>query len=209
MWKHSFENIRWLGHASFMITTGERIVYIDPWQVRFPNVADAILITHAHEHHCAPANVKWMRKGSTVVVAPESCAGKFWPPFEVAGAGDVLEIKGMRIEVLPAYNLAGEHHPREAGGVGYVITTLEGLRVYHAGDTDLIPEMQQVKADVVLLPVSGEHTMDATQAAQAANMIKPQLAIPMHWGSVVGSREDADKFRDLCEVEVRILEPRQ
>lgn len=203
----AIENIHWLGHAGFMIVTGERVVYIDPWLIEFPDAADLILITHDHEHHCVPSKVKWMRKGSTLVVAPPSCVDKFWPPVDTAEPGKIIKIKGLSVEVVPAYNADVGPHPRESGGVGYILTTVEGMRIYHAGDTDLIPEMLQVKADVALLPVGGGPTMNAAEAAQAANYIKPQVAIPMHWGSTIGSAEDAQRFRDLAQVEVRLLEP--
>lgn len=200
------KSIRWLGHSGFMIT-GRRVIYIDPYQLGFPDVGDVILITHDHPHHCSPDDVKWLRKGATVIVAPEACAAKFKGDVRTVVPGDTLTIRGVTIEVVPAYNLDKQFHPQEAGGVGYIVTTVEGIRVYHAGDTDLIPEMDQVEADVALLPVGGEYTMDAAEAAQAANRIKPKVAIPMHWGTTVGSRQDAEEFRDLCEVEVKILKP--
>jgi L-ascorbate metabolism protein UlaG (beta-lactamase superfamily) len=200
------KNIHWLGHAGFKIT-GRRVIYVDPYQLKFPEVGDVILITHDHYDHCSPDDVKWLRKGSTVIVAPEACASRFQGDVRVVKPGDTLTIKGTTVDVVPAYNLDKQFHPKEAGGVGYVITTAEGFRVYHAGDTDLIPEMDQIEADIALLPVGGTYTMDAVEAAQAANTIKPRAAIPMHWGSIVGSRKDAEKFRDLCETEVKILKP--
>jgi len=172
------QSIRWLGHAGFMIK-GKRVIYIDPYQLEFPDVGDIILITHDHPDHCSPDDVKWLRRGATVIVAPEACASKFKGDVRAVEAGDSLSIRGVTIEVVPAYNPDKEFHPREAGGV----------------------------ADVAMLPVGGTYTMNAEEAAQAANWIKPRLAIPMHWGSIVGSREDAERFRDLCEVEVRILKP--
>lgn len=200
------KNIHWLGNAGFMIT-GRRVIYIDPYQLRFPKIGDIILITHDHPDHCSPDDVKWLRKGATIIVAPETCAAKFKGDVRTVKPGNTLTIKGVNIEVMPAYNLDKPFHPKEAGGVGYIITTVEGIRIYHAGDTDLIPEMDRVKTDVALLPVGGTYIMDAVEAAQAANKIKPKVAIPMHWGSTVGSRQDAEKFRDLCEVEVKILKP--
>jgi L-ascorbate metabolism protein UlaG (beta-lactamase superfamily) len=200
------ESIRWLGHAGFMIK-GKRVIYIDPYQLEFPDVGDMILITHDHQDHCSPDDVKWLRRGATVIVAPETCVSKFQGDIRAVEAGDTLSIRGVTIEVVPAYNRDKDYHPKEAGGVGYVVTTAESLRIYHAGDTDLIPEMEHIEADVALLPVGGTYTMDAAEAAEAANLIKPRLAIPMHWGTLAGSRQDAERFRELCEVEVRILKP--
>ena len=200
------QSVRWLGHAGFMLK-GRRVIYIDPYQLEYPEVGDLILITHDHSDHCSPDDVKWLRKGATVIVCPEACVSEFTGDVRAVKAGDMLTVKGVTIAVVPAYNLGKEFHPRESGGVGYVVTTPEGLRVYHAGDTDLIPEMKEIEADVALLPVGGTYTMNAEEAAQAANWIKPKLAIPMHWGTIVGSREDAEQFRDLCEVKVKILKP--
>ena len=203
----ALNQIHWLGHASFLIA-GRRTIYIDPYQIQFAGeVGDMILITHEHSDHCSPDDVKWLRKGETVIVAPPSCVSQFKGDVRPVKAGDVLTIKGVTIEVVPAYNVNKTFHPKEAGGVGYIVTTVEGMRIYHAGDTDWIPEMAQVKADVALLPVGGKYTMDAAEAAQAANQIKPKLAIPMHWGTLIGSRQDADKFRQLSSVQVKILRP--
>ena len=198
------DSVRWLGHAGFMIK-GKRVIYIDPYQLKSPEVGDIILITHDHGDHCSPDDVKWLRKGSTVIVAPAACAAKFEGDVRTVKPGDTLRVKGVMVEAVPAYNVGKDFHPQAADGVGYVITTPEGLRVYHAGDTDMISEMEQIEADVALLPVGGKYTMDAAEAAMAANLIKPKLAIPMHWGSIVGSRQDAEKFCDLCEVRTKIL----
>ena len=203
----ALNQIHWLGHASVLIA-GRRTIYIDPYRIQFAGeVGDMILITHDHTDHCSPEDVKWLRKGETVIVTPPSCANQFKGDVRAVKPGDSLTIKGVTIEVVPAYNIDKPSHPREAGGVGYIVTTVEGIRIYHAGDTDWIPEMAQIKADVALLPVGGTYTMDAAEAAQAANQIKPKLAIPIHWGTLVGSRQDADKFRQLANVQVKILKP--
>ncbi|MGQ9682447.1 MAG: MBL fold metallo-hydrolase [Anaerolineae bacterium] len=198
------QSIRWLGHAGFLLKDG-RVVYIDPYKLAGTEVGDLILITHEHSDHCSPEDVKWLRQGATVIACPPSCAQQFKGDVRVVKPGDVLQLKGVGVEVVPAYNINKPYHPKEAGGVGYVVTMPGGMRVYHAGDTDLIPEMEHIQADVALLPVGGTYTMDAAEAAQAANLIKPRLAIPMHWGSIVGSRQEAERFKSLCQVEVRIL----
>jgi L-ascorbate metabolism protein UlaG (beta-lactamase superfamily) len=106
---------------------------------------------------------------------------------------------------VPAYNPGKQFHPRASGGIGLVITA-GGRRIYHAGDTDMIPEMADIEADVALLPVGGKYTMTASEAAQVANRIKPKMAVPMHWGDLIGSREDAELFCAQCNVPTQILE---
>lgn len=199
------EEIKWLGHASFKIS-GEKVVYIDPWKLEGKNEeADIILITHDHYDHCSLADIEKLRGSKTTVVAPPDAAKKITGDVREVKSGRNLTVKGIKIETYPAYNLEKSFHPRANGWLGYVIT-INGKRIYHTGDTDLIPEMDKIRADVVLLPVGGTYTMDAKQAAQAANRIKPKLAIPMHFGSIVGSSKDAEEFRSLCQVPVEILE---
>ena len=154
-------------------------------------------------------------KHDTDIVAPRSCEGKLKGLgagiIKLVKPGDKVMVKDVEVEAIPAYNLTKfrapgiPYHPREAGGVGYILN-LDGVKVYHAGDTDFIPEMRELKVDVALIPVSGTYVMTAEEAAEAVNTFKPKLAIPMHYGSIVGSRRDAEKFKELAEVEVVILE---
>ncbi len=201
------ENIFWLGHDSFRLT-GEKVVYIDPWKLAAgAEKADVILVTHDHHDHFSPDDIAKLSQAGTVVVAPAAVAAKLGGKTIVAQAGDRLSAAGVAIEVVPAYNPNKKFHPKSAGCVGYIVT-LNGKRIYHAGDTDLIPEMTQIKTDIALLPVSGTYVMTAVEAAEAANTIKPALAIPMHYGDaeVVGTREDAEEFKRLAKVPVEILE---
>ncbi len=199
------EDIHWLGHASFKIT-GERILYIDPWKLAGRNeVADIILITHDHYDHCSLLDIERLKGKETTVVAPHDAAKKITGDVREVEPGGDLSVKGIRIEPHPAYNIGKDFHPKANGWVGYVID-INGKRIYHAGDTDLIPEMEEIKADVALLPVGGTYTMNAKEAAEAANKIRPKLAIPMHFGSIVGSSKDAEEFKSLCQVPVEILE---
>jgi L-ascorbate metabolism protein UlaG (beta-lactamase superfamily) len=197
------ENVHWLGHASFKLT-GEKVVYIDPWQLHDGEPADIILITHGHYDHCSAEDVAKIRRPSTVVVAPVDCADKLPGPVQVVKPGDKLTVAGVKIEAVPAYNIDKTFHPRKENWVGYVVT-LNGQRIYHAGDTDHIPEMDSLKVDVALLPAGGKYTMTASEAAAAANAFKPRVAVPMHWGTIVGSDEDAARFRQLSQVPVEIL----
>jgi L-ascorbate metabolism protein UlaG (beta-lactamase superfamily) len=121
--------------------------------------------------------------------------------------GDTLTIDGVHIEAVPAYNIGKDFHPKAKGHVGYIIG-VAGTKIYHAGDTDNIPEMKQMDVDVALLPVGGTYTMDAAEAAKAAEAVKASVAIPMHWGTIIGDEEDAKAFKAACKVPVVILETR-
>ncbi len=197
------ENIHWLGHASIKISA-ERLIYIDPWKLgKDEPTADLILITHAHYDHCSPEDVQKICGEQTTVVCPADCVEKLPGKIETIRPGERLAVEGIQIEAVRAYNLNKAFHPRANGWVGYIVT-VGGKRIYHAGDTDLIPEMEQLKVDVAMLPVGGTYTMDAREAAEAANRITPQVAIPIHWGDIVGSVRDAEKFSQLCQVPVEI-----
>jgi L-ascorbate metabolism protein UlaG (beta-lactamase superfamily) len=198
------QNVHWLGHASFRLS-GEKVVYIDPWELADGEPADVILITHSHHDHCSPEDVAKIRGPETVVIAPADCAAKLGGDIRAIEPGERLTVQGVTVEAVPAYNIGKDFHPRRENWVGYVVT-LNGLRIYHAGDSDHTPEMDSLQVDVALLPVGGKYTMTADEAAAAANTMKPGIAVPMHWGRIIGGRQDAERFRDLCRVPVEILE---
>ncbi|MCK4535301.1 MAG: MBL fold metallo-hydrolase, partial [Syntrophobacterales bacterium] len=116
---------------------------------------------------------------------------------------DAVRIGAIEVEAVSSYNIGKVFHPKENNWLGFVVTVM-GKRIYYCGDTDLIPEMESISADIVIAPVGGTYTMNAEEAARAVNMIKPEAAIPIHYGDIVGSVEDAERFRDLCEVPVDI-----
>ena len=198
-------NIHWLGHDTFKLV-GERVVYTDPFQIKKKDVADIILITHEHRDHCSPEDLQKIQGPDTVIVAPADCASKLKGSIRIIKPGDSIEVSDVRIEAVPAYNTNKQFHTKDRGWVGYIFT-LNGQRIYLAGDTDYIPEMKSIKADIALLPVSGTYVMTAEEAAKAALDIKPKTAIPMHYGSIVGSKDDAIRFADLLKgkVDVRVL----
>ena len=198
------DKLRWLGHSSFKII-GEKIIVIDPYQIEEGISADIILITHNHYDHLSPEDLRKIRGEHTQIVIPASSAGGLSGNVKTVEPGDLLNLEGIEIQVVPSYNIDKRFHPKEKNYVGYVVT-VDGVSYYHAGDTDLIPEMKDIKADVALLPVGGTYTMDAEEAARAAKDIQPRVAIPMHWGSIIGGRKDAERFRDLCDCDVVILE---
>ncbi len=210
--------ISWLGHASFLLEGEGKRIYIDPFELaeepEFDEKADILLITHEHFDHCSPDDIRKVRRSDSTTLVPEACSLNFKGDARRIAEGDVLaeglEIKGTRIEVVPAYNPDKPYHPRGLG-VGYIVE-LEGLRIYHAGDCDFFPEMKDLKADVVLLPIGGTYTMDEEEAARAVEVISPKVAIPMHYGKFEGTAGNPEKFKALVkgknpDVEVIIFDP--
>lgn len=197
--------IKWLGHDSMKIK-GDKVIYIDPWKLKDTEPADIVLITHDHYDHCSPTDVARIMKKGTVVVGAADVGKKFKKEdFRVVKAGDRITVNGVTVEAVPAYNTNKQFHPRAAGWVGYIVT-MNGKRIYHSGDTDHIPEMETMKdIDVALVPVSGTYVMTAEEAAQAVNKMRPKIAVPMHYGDIVGTKSDAEQFKKLAKVEVRII----
>ncbi len=209
------KNIHWLGHDSFRIDA-EKTIYIDPWKLKAPSPpADVVLITHEHGDHCSPDDVAKIAGPETTIVTNAASAKKLKKhkgQVQVIKPGESLSVHGIQLEAVPAYNInkfrspGTPFHPKEAQHVGFIVTT-GGQRIYHAGDTDNIPEMEDFKVDIALLPVSGTYVMTAEEAADAARRIAPKVAIPMHYGAgVVGTLTDANRFAELYDGEVAILE---
>jgi L-ascorbate metabolism protein UlaG (beta-lactamase superfamily) len=216
------DSLEWLGHSGFRLIVrggagrGAATVYIDPYRAGGGPKADLILVTHGHYDHFSPQDIERLAHERTWLVAPAAVAERASGQVVSLGPGEDLEpesIPGLAIRAIAAYNTSKRDaegrlfHPREAGWVGYELN-VRGERLYHAGDTDVIPEMDAVAGcDVALLPVSGTYVMTAAEAAEAARRIRPRVAVPMHWGEHIGTRVDADELARLAPVEVRILEP--
>jgi L-ascorbate metabolism protein UlaG (beta-lactamase superfamily) len=199
------KNITWLGHDGFLIKGDGKAIVIDPFQVKQCEPADIVLISHEHYDHCSPEDVNKIRKDSTVIVTEAQSATKLSGDVRVVQPGDQLTVSGIPIEAVPSYNTNKSFHPKENGWLGFIVT-VEGVRIYHAGDTDRIPERESFQVDIALLPVSGTYVMTAEEAVEAARVMKPKVAIPMHYGAIVGSADDAKRFsealRGTCKVVV-------
>jgi L-ascorbate metabolism protein UlaG (beta-lactamase superfamily) len=208
------DSLEWLGHSGFRISAGDATIYIDPYRVGPGPKADLILVTHGHYDHFSPQDVERLSHERTWLVAPSTVAERAAGRVISLAPGEAVEpelVRGLEIAAVAAYNTSKRDatgavfHPREAGWVGYDLN-LRGERLYHSGDTDVIPEMDSVAGvDVALLPVSGVYVMTASEAAEAARRIQPRVAVPMHWGEHIGTYEDARTFADRAPVEVRIL----
>ncbi|HQQ51591.1 MAG TPA: MBL fold metallo-hydrolase [Spirochaetota bacterium] len=200
--------IHWLGHDTFKIVK-DIVIYIDPFKIKNKDNADIILITHEHFDHCSPGDIKKLQTNDTIIIASKDCIAKLSGNVKAINPGKSIVVKGITIEAIPAYNTNKQFHPRSNQWVGYIIT-IDSMRIYMAGDTDYIPEMKSLKnITIALLPVSGVYVMTADEAAQAALAIKPEVAIPMHYGSIVGTIADAKKFESLLKGKVQVVIKKQ
>lgn len=203
--------IRKLRHATFRIEGGGVVAYIDPFQVEgMPLDGDVAICTHDHYDHCSPEDLRRVLKRGSAVVAAANCSKRLRGlgyEVKLVKPGDEVEVRGARVRAVPAYNVSKPYHPSDYGGIG-VVLEVAGVKVYHAGDADLMPEMTELRGsvDVALLPVSGVYVMTAEEAAEAVRRIRPALAVPMHYGAIVGSEGDALRFKRLvagvCEVSI-------
>lgn len=204
------ENIRVLTHSSIRIQSGDTVLYVDPYKVSGrPQDAGFVFITHDHFDHFSPEDIEKVSCDKTVLVVPEKMRDKVLQEAdETRGIIPVkpdapYDINGFSFETVPAYNRLKPFHPKTAGWVGYIFC-LDGKRIYVAGDTDATPDAKKVQCDVALVPVGGTYTMNASQAAELVNTIRPAAAIPTHYGSVAGSAADAESFREKVDPAVHV-----
>ncbi len=204
------DRFTWFRQSAYLWRGDDLTVYIDPWMVTTDDPADAVFITHAHYDHFQHDDIEKVRKTGTKIVAPHDIARELSGDVTPVRPGDSLDVAGIKVQVVPAYNVVKERlqaHPKENNWVGYILT-LGTNTYYHAGDTDHIPELESVRADVAFLPIGGTYTMDPGEAAGLAKAISPHLAVPMHYGFVVGSPSDAERFaKEADPVKVQTLTP--
>ena len=205
-------NIQFLGHSGFLITctNGKRIA-IDPYNISDGiEKADLILITHSHYDHCSIKDISKLVKEGTIVIMPPDVQSKITKidgvEMQLVEVGDKFEFGKVKIEAFPSYNINKDFHPKKEGWLGYLVK-IDDVIIYHAGDSDKIPEMKNLSGYgkrenefVMLLPISGEFVMNVDEAYEIASLVSPDLVIPMHYGAgVVGTREDAERFIELCK----------
>ncbi len=201
-------NIEHIGHASFKISA-EKIIYIDPFNIKDKDPADIILITHAHFDHCSIKDIEKLIKPGTEIFAVPDCQSKLNHfdnvKINLVQPNKVYTSGSIKIETVPAYNVNKKFHPKANDWVGYIIT-INKKRIYHAGDTDFIPEMKSLRnIDIALLPIGGTYTMDVDEAATAANTFKPKILIPMHYNVVQGTEADPKKLESKLDKSIKLV----
>lgn len=196
------EDIEVLYHSSIRIDKG-KMIYIDPYHIEKNfNDADMIFITHDHYDHYSEEDIDKVRKNNTIFIVPENLLNKLVKKgindenIITLDPGDAENIDGIKVEAIHSYNIDKPFHPKENNWLGYIIE-IDGIRYYIAGDTDITEENKKIKCDVAFVPVGGTYTMNFSEAAQLVNIIKPKIAVPIHYGSIVGTKQDATDFIKL------------
>ncbi|MBO4358759.1 MAG: MBL fold metallo-hydrolase [Erysipelotrichaceae bacterium] len=191
-------------HSSIRVAT-DKIIYFDPFKIEEEtHDADIIFITHDHFDHFSVEDIKKVEKEDTVYVIPDCMYNLLGGENVVTvNPGEKNIVEGYEVLSIPSYNVHSSFHPKEKGYVGYVVT-IEGKRVYVAGDCDMNEDNTKLSCDIALVPVGGKYTMDYKEAAELINTIRPELAIPDHYGGVAGSMEDGEKFRELVDKDIRV-----
>ncbi|HTG47839.1 MAG TPA: MBL fold metallo-hydrolase [Actinomycetota bacterium] len=205
------DRFTWFRQSALLWEDGERRIYVDPWGTPEDAApADVILITHAHGDHLQPDEIARLSTPSTKLVAPHDVARELSGDVTPVAPGESHEVSGLRFTTVPAYNVVEERlemHPKANDWVGYILE-LGGNVYYHAGDTDHVEELDAVKTDVAFVPIGGTYTMDVDEAAGFVRSFTPKLAVPFHYGFVVGEAGDGARFKDAAApVPVELLEP--
>ena len=204
------ENIEVFTQNSIRIRGKEGVIYVDPFQMREePKDADFVFVTHDHYDHFSPEDIGKVSKADTILVVPEKMAAKAQEVSGMVGRietvkpGECREMDGLEFETVPAYNTLKPFHPKSSEWVGYILR-IDEKRIYIAGDTDATREARAVKCDIALVPIGGTYTMDAKKAAELVNAIRPDAAIPVHYGKIVGKPSDGEVFAENVEEPIRV-----
>jgi L-ascorbate metabolism protein UlaG (beta-lactamase superfamily) len=213
MFEYNDIGMKWTGHSGFKITYENKKIYIDPYKLNkeHQNVSDAdvVLITHNHFDHLSIEDLKNIVNETTVIVSAQECLSQLKSLNVKESIGidprNSVRVDDLKIETVPAYNVDKEFHPKNDKKIGFIVE-FGNDRLYHIGDSDIIPEMKDTNSTIALVPVSGTYVMTAEEASKAINeLIKPKIAIPMHFGTIVGNKEDAIRFSELvtvCKTEI-------
>ena len=201
------EKIEVLCHSSIKITKGV-IIYFDPFKIKKEyHDADLIFITHSHYDHFSPEDINKVRKEGTIIIATEDLLDKLLTlgftkeSIIIVKQNENFNVKDINFKTIPAYNTNKNFHPKENNWVGYLLT-LDNTTYYIAGDTDITKENRKVKCDVAFVPVGGTYTMTVEEAAKLINEIKPKIAIPTHYGEIVGDTSDKERFVKLINTDI-------
>ena len=215
MFEYNDIGITWTGHAGFKVIYGNKKMYIDPYKLseKYDGISDAdiVLVTHNHFDHLSIEDLNNIINERTVIVSAQECLPQLKSLKIKESIGidphNSVKVDDLKIETVPAYNVNKDFHPKNEKKLGFIVE-FGADRLYHIGDSDIIPEMKEVNPTIALIPVSGTYVMTAEEASKAINeMIKPQIVIPMHYGTIVGNKEDAIRFSQLVTVcKTKILE---
>lgn len=201
------KSIHWLHHASFRVETSDSIIYFDPWKIKNTIKADYIFVSHNHFDHFSINDIDNLTKKGTIIICPSevSVEIKNYSLKEVK-TGDTFKTGNLKTEVIPAYNINKNFHPKNTGKVGFVVE-IDGVRIYHAGDTDFTPEMKELKnIDFALIPIGGTYTMGPEEAAEFVNTVRPEVTIPMHYGELAPGKKELEEFKKLAKGKIEVLE---
>ena len=215
MFEYNDIGITWTGHAGFKVIYGNKKMYIDPYKLseKYDGISDAdiVLVTHNHFDHLSIEDLNNIINERTVIVSAQECLPQLKSLKIKESIGidphNSVKVDDLKIETVPAYNVNKDFHPKNEKKLGFIVE-FGADRLYHIGDSDIIPEMKEVNPTIALIPVSGTYVMTAEEASKVINeMIKPKIVIPMHYGTIVGNKEDAIRFSQLVTVcKTKILE---
>lgn len=203
-------NIKVLCHSSIKIESEGKIIYLDPFRIKEEiHDADIIAVTHSHYDHFSEEDISKVKNEKTMILVTSDLVersielGFNKENITVVMPNNSYKVLDIQIDTIPAYNINKKFHPKENNWVGYILK-LEGKHVYIAGDTDITQENKNVKCDIALVPVGATYTMNFKEAAELVNVIKPEIVIPMHYGEIVGEKEDAIKFKEIVNNNIKV-----